>query len=62
MAKPVTITLVTTETFQVAGETEARLIADFVRALGTVWPPEGSWGVSDLPQVGDSKYEVTINE
>ena len=60
--KPTTITLVTTEVFKVQGVREAHLLADYVRSTGTPWPPEGSWGLSDLPQVGDSEYEVTVND
>lgn len=60
-SKPVTITVTTTEVFQVGGKIEAHILADFVHSTGTLYPDSGSWMISDLPQVGDSVYQVEVN-
>ena len=61
-SKPVTITVTTTEVFKVGDFATANLLRDFIHSTGTIYPPEGSWGVHDLPQVGDSEYKVEVNE
>jgi len=53
-----TITVVTTETYTVAGDREANILVDFMRQVGS--PYGSNWSLSDLPQVGESKYAFGI--
>lgn len=61
-SKKTTITVVTTERYEVAGNREAHLLAAFVNDTQNPYPDSGSWMISDLPQIGDTKYEVSVDE